>query len=106
MVKGEVEFDLNHLNHSELVALAWWIDIQASRAVPREMLIHAIENFVGISFADSVRVKGEKLSAWLGRYWEQIQMQAKKRVCPDCRLCRDAQVLECYELNKSKFGGH
>jgi hypothetical protein len=105
MVKGDVELNLNSLNHSELVTLARWLDIQASRAVPRDMLIHAIENFVGLNFTDSIRVKGEKLSAWLGRYWEQIQMQARKKVCPNCHLCRDAQVLECYELNKKKFGG-
>ena len=105
MVLGEVELDLNDLNHSELVAMARWMDMKASRGIPRDVLIHAIENLVGVDYQDSVRVKGEKLSAWLNRYWEVFQLQVKKKVCPDCHLCRDAQVLECYELNKRKFGG-
>jgi hypothetical protein len=43
------------------------------------------------------------MSAWLNRYWDRVKMQAAKKVCPDCSLCRDMQVFECYNKNRKYF---
>ena len=99
------EIDLTDVNTSELVQLAQFIGIRVSRALPRAVIIHALENFSPVDYEDPVVVKGKKLSEWLKRYWERIQMQAAKRVCPKCHYCRDAQVLECFHLNRKNFGG-
>ena len=104
MVKQPViHIDLDELNHSELVALCRWVEIEASRAWPRHLLIEALEQFQAIELEDPLDRLRNKLSPWLRRYWVQIQMQASKKVCPNCHLCRDAQVIECYNKNRRHF---
>jgi len=105
MAREEEDIDLTDLNHTELVLLAHWAGLPASRAIPRDDIIFSLENLVGIVYLDPLDEKRGKLSAWLRRYWKKFQLQAAKKVCPNCTHCRDAQLLECYELNKSSFGG-
>ena len=96
----EEEVDLSELNHTELVQLAQWLGLPASRGVPRDDLILSIENLSPLAFTSSTEEMRTKLMSWLTRHWEKIQMQAAKKVCPRCNLCRDAQVLECYTKNR------
>lgn len=100
----QLSVNLDDLNHSELVALVQWIGIPASRAVPREVLVEALESIKPFSFYDPIEEKRVHLSEFLKRYWTHIRMQAVKKVCPNCHLCRDAQVLECHSLNKKNLG--
>ena len=104
MVKQpEIRIDFNELNHSELVELCRWAEIPASRAVPRDLLIEALENFEPFELTDPVEIYRERMSSWLSHYWDRVKMQAAKKVCPDCSLCRDLQVLECYNKNRKYF---
>jgi hypothetical protein len=104
MVKQpQIHIDLDELNHSELVALCQWVDIDASRAWPRHLLIEALEQFQSIDLIDPIDSYRDKMSSWLKRYWDRVQMQASKKVCPNCHLCRDAQVVECYNKNRKWF---
>ncbi len=100
----QLSVNLDKINHSELVALVQWIGVPASRAVPREVLIEALKSLQPFSFYDPVEEKRQHLSEFLKRYWKKIQMQATKKACPNCHLCRDAQVLECFTLNKQNLG--
>lgn len=100
-----VELDFEEFNDSELVLLCHWAGLPASRAIPREVLLESIESVQPIDFKNSVDEKRKKLSSWLKRYWERIQMQASKRVCPSCHQCRDLQVLECYFANRKYLEG-
>ena len=100
-----VNLDLEMLNDTELVGLCQLQGIQASRAWPRELLIQALSRFESYEFPTVLSKKRSTLSAYLTRYWERIQMQALKKVCPRCELCRDAQVLECYGANRKKIEG-
>ena len=99
----EIHIDLNALNNSELVALCQWVEIKATRAWPRSLLIEALENFQPFDLKDPIDEHREKLSSWLKRYWDRVQMQAAKKACPNCEMCRDLQVLECYALNRKYF---
>ena len=106
MVKQpDISIDLDELNQSELVMMCEWVGIKVSRGWPRAHLVEALENFQGTSFADPVDVNREKLSAWLFRYWDRIQMQAQKKVCPSCFHCDDLQVLTCYSKNRKGIEG-
>jgi len=40
---------------------------------------------------------------WLKRWWDNIQMQMPKKVCPNCHLCKDLQVLDCYSKNEKQI---
>ena len=101
-----IEFDFNDLNHSELVLFCEWCGLPASRAIPREELLNSIyQHYTPIDFQNSIDLKRKRLSSWLKRYWERIQMQASKKVCPNCEFCRELQVLECYHANKRHIEG-
>ena len=104
---------LNSMNHSELVLMALWVGIKASRAFPREELIQAIlklEPFDMTPNADSEKApmdKQEILSGWLKRNWSRVQMSVPKRVCPSCFKCSTSQVLFCFERFRSRmYGGN
>jgi len=102
--QSEVHIDLNDLNHSELVALARFNGFDyASRAWPREALIEALSAFEDPELNNPLDNKRERLSTWLKSKWAKIQMQAYKSACPECFLCRDSQVLQCYNKNKRHF---
>ena len=106
MVKQpDINIDLGELNQSELVKLCCWVGIQATRGWPREYLVWALENFQAIDYEDPVDVKRRRLSTWLQRYWDRIQMQAQKKVCPRCFNCGDLQVLTCYMKNRKGIEG-
>ena len=106
MVKQpNVTIDLREINHTELVALCHWVGIKASRGWPRVYLIWALENFEPIVYKDPIDKLRESLSAWLQRYWDRIQMQAQKKVCPYCENCTDLQVLTCYMKNRKGIEG-
>ena len=102
MVRGEnIEVDLTDLNHSELVLLAQWNGLNASRAVPRQEILEALATFQPLPYQQPFEDKQKKLSAWLKRWWkEKLRMQAERRVCPRCHLCRGTQVLLCFNENR------
>lgn len=91
---------LTDLNHSELVLLAKWCGLPASRAFPRDMLISSLENYRAIELPVPLDDKRQQVSEWLNRWWDKVRMQVPKKVCPNCHLCRDLQVIDCYSLNE------
>jgi len=102
MVKApDIHIDLVDLNHSELVVLAKWCGLPASRGMPREMLIEELESFVPTEAPVPFDDKREAMSEWIKSKWSIIRMQMPKKVCPNCRLCKDLQVLSCYEKNET-----
>lgn len=105
MTSPQESIDLSELNQSELVELCRWMSLEASRAWPRELLIQCLQMFDCIEVSTIIEKKAAKLSEWLNLYWDRMQMQAQKKVCPNCHLCRDAQVLACYQLNRRKLEG-
>jgi hypothetical protein len=42
----------------------------------------------------------ETLSKWLQRWWDKLRMQVPKKVCPNCTMCGDLQVMDCYSRNE------
>lgn len=102
----EKHIDLNELNHSELVALAQWVGIQeATRAWPRALLMHSLENFQPFAVEDPMDKFRDKIQPWLKRWWGRVRMQMTKAVCPNCENCRDFQVLDCWQQNKHRIEG-
>lgn len=101
----DMEIDLNEVNHTELVRLCQWVGIPASRGIPREVLVHMLENFDNLEIPNPFDEARSIVSQFLNRYWDRIRMQAQKKVCPDCFLCRDMQVLECFNMNKKSLKG-
>jgi hypothetical protein len=103
----DIKIDLPELNHTELVTLCHWVGIkEASRGWTRELLIQALEQFETYpDLKTSIDVKKKRLSSFLKLRWDQMQMQVDKRACPNCHLCRDLQVMECYRPNKLKIEG-
>jgi hypothetical protein len=100
-----MEIDLDKVNHTELVRLCHWMGIPANRGIPREVLVQMLENFEDIGAPNPIDVAREIVSQFLRRYWDRIRMQAQMKVCPDCTLCRDMQVLECFNMNKKSLRG-
>jgi hypothetical protein len=96
-----VPVDLEQLNDSELVLLAKWNGLPASRGMPREMLIESLETFHPADVVVPLDDIRELMSKWLKIHWAQIRMQIKKKVCPECFKCRDIQVLSCYSKIES-----
>jgi len=37
------------------------------------------------------------------RHWSVLEMQVRKSECPDCFLCGDLQVVECFNENRQHF---
>lgn len=95
--------NLEDLNHSELVALARWKDLPASRAYSREELIWSLKNLRPIERPDPFDDMRESMSSWLKRWWSALQMQVAKKVCPNCFECRDIQILDCYSKNEANI---
>ena len=99
----DVHIDPSNLNHSELVLLAKWCELPASRAVPREKLIESLETFTPIETPMPLQETRVTLAKWLVRWWDRVRMQAAKKVCPRCYKCRDLQVLDCFTRNRSNI---
>lgn len=99
----EFHVDLAVLNHSELVMLAKWCGLPASRGIPREVLIESLETFTPSKLPVPFDKMREQMNEWLKRWWNNLRMQVPKKVCPDCYRCRDLQVLDCYSRNESKI---
>jgi hypothetical protein len=99
----EIHVDLTVLNHSELVLLAKWCGLPASRGMSREVLIESLETFQPSELPIPFDEKRQLMSEWLKRWWSNIRMQMPKKVCPNCRLCRDLQVLDCYSENEKQI---
>ena len=100
----DADYDLDSMNHSELVQLANYNGLNASRAAPREVLIEHLKTFTRFEERpfDGMR---HDLSQWLQRWWSRLRMQMPKKVCPDCFQCRDAQILDCYSRNRANIEG-
>jgi hypothetical protein len=100
-----MNIDLDMVNHTELVRLCQWMDIPATRGIPREVLVQALETFTDPEIPNPFDECRQQVSQFLERYWDRIRMQAQKKVCPDCFLCRDLQALECFNMNKKSLRG-
>jgi hypothetical protein len=98
----EKEYTLDSLNHSELVLLANFNGLNASRAAPREVLIDHLQTFTPFEERPFDWMR-EALNTWLVRWWNRLRMQMPKKVCPDCYQCRDAQILDCYSRNRANL---
>jgi hypothetical protein len=97
----EQEVDLTDLNHSELVLLAQWNGLNASRAVPRDEILNALQTLQPLPYKQPFEEQRQKLSAWSKRWWKaKLRMQADRRVCPRCALCPGALVLLCFQRNQ------
>jgi len=99
----DIHIDLNMLNHSELVLLAKWCGLPASRGMPREILMSSLETFQPAELPIPFDEKRTQMSEWLKRWWNNIRMQMPKKVCPNCHLCKDLQVLDCYSENEKQI---
>lgn len=99
----EESFDLDEVNHSELVEMAKWSGIKANKGWPRQVLIECIKSFNDPDIPNPMDAKRQKMEVFQKKYWDRIRMQAPKKVCPKCSECRDLQVLACYDLNRSYF---
>lgn len=100
----EPEIDLDDLNHTELVTLMHWLGMEnVTRAVPRDMILEALEELQTIDIPNPVDEKRRIVSKWLTRHWDRLAMQVRKSECPDCFLCSDMQVVECFNDNKHHF---
>lgn len=95
--------NLEDLNHSELVALVKWKDLPASPAYSREELLESLRTLRPIERPDPFDAMRASMSAWLNRWWSALRMQVPKKVCPNCRECRDLQVLDCYSKNEASI---
>jgi len=95
---------MDELNHTELVALARLNDIPGvSRAVPRELLIEALDRLQPLDIRNPVQGLAIKMSNWLKKWWHRLRDTAPKATCPDCPGCSDLQVLACYEVSKGQM---
>ena len=99
------QLDIREFNESELVALCRWMGILASRAWPRSLLEQALQKFESYEIEEPFSIMRKRLSDWYHLYWDRLQMQANKGVCPDCEWCRPLQVLECYKANQRNIEG-
>jgi hypothetical protein len=98
------EFDLDEMNHSELVKMCHWIGMKnVTRGVPRDVIIQSLTSTDTITVPNPVDKERKDLSDWMKRHWSVIEMQVPKSECPNCFLCEDAQVIECFEENKRHF---
>lgn len=105
MVRPDFDIDLNDLNDSELVVLCNWVDIRASRAWPRDLLIWSLENFEPIDIEQPFDTERERMSEFLKLYWDRFRLQVDKKVCPNCFECRELQIMACYNKNKRRIEG-
>lgn len=102
----DIHLDLDAINDTELVALCKWVGIKnASRAWPREALIQSLLSMKPPTAMQVLEKQRLTLSKWLLRYWGVIQMQVQKKVCPECTLCTEIQVMTCYEKNSKYLRG-
>ena len=99
----DIQIDLTELNHTELVLLANWSDLGASRAFPRETIIQALESMQPLELPRPMEDMQSSLNQWLERWWDVVRMQVPKKACPECFECRDLQVLDCYRRNEKNI---
>lgn len=101
----EPPLDYDEINDSELVALCGHLGMtNVSRAWPRHLIILALETMDPLTdLPNPLDAEREKVSKFYLRWWDRIQMQVPKKVCPNCHLCRDLQALSCYQLNSQNL---
>ncbi len=99
----DVNIDLDDLNNSELVLLAKWCGLPASRAMPRQILKESLETFIPVDVPLPFDDKRKEMKKWLLRWWDSVRMQVPKKVCPNCENCKDLQVLDCYTRNAANI---
>lgn len=95
--------DYDEFNHSELVSLAHFNDVRgASRAVPREDLINAIERHEDLPQNTVLHRIREEFAAWVKAHWDtQLRMQIKEPGISDEGVtCSDLQLLAYYMANE------
>jgi len=100
-----IEVNFEELNHSELVVLANWSQLGATRANTREEIIQALEAMQPLNTPAAFYDEATRLSEWIRLHWNVFQMQVGKRVCPNCSECGDLQNLECYRFNRKRLEG-
>jgi hypothetical protein len=92
----------DEFNQTELVQLATHCDVRnASRALPRAVIIEHIQTLQDIVSYSPLNEYKIRMSAWLNHYWTakgDLQKPAF-RPCPDCTMCTDLQIVDCYEQN-------
>ena len=94
------------LNRTELSALAVKMGILgASRAAPRENLIHALTELEHVDWHDPLDELRERIYEWQARpeVWERNRMQVAYDHCPECHGCQDALVADCWLDNKHQI---
>ncbi len=99
----EIRIDLSELNHTELVLLAKWNGLPASRAIPRGVLERSLHEMEPVDVPIPLDDRRKQMSEWLTRWWDVVSMQVAKKVCPHCFKCSDLQVLDCYLRNESNI---
>jgi hypothetical protein len=99
------EVSLHLMNQSELVTLANYNELNASRAIPQGQLIEMLQSLTPSRDPGPFDKERYELSQYMIRHWDKFQMQVYKKVCPDCYKCRDLQVLEHYLANRVNIGG-
>lgn len=100
----DTNYSLDALNHTELVQLANYNGLNASRAAPREVVIEHLRSFTPFEERPFDWMR-DAMHKWLVRWWSRLRMQVPKKVCPDCYMCRDAQILDCYSSNRANIEG-
>jgi hypothetical protein len=101
----EIDVGLDELNNTELVTLCHWVGIPASRAYPRELLLHMLEELEPVPLDNPIQPDREALQKFLQMHWPRYQMMAEKKVCPRCDECRDIQITLCYLRNRHHLKG-
>jgi hypothetical protein len=100
----EEEVLLELLCHSELVEIAKFNGIEdASRAVPREILIHAIENWEMVGIENPMDRTRMRLTTFFRRFWKRFQMQVPFR-SPDAAMeFSDMEAAKYYVKNRDRL---
>lgn len=100
----DIRIDFNEMNHTELVKLAHWVGMKnVSRAMPRKMIIDALQSLDPIEIPNPVDGMRAANKGWMIRHWSKIAMQVLKSECPNCELCDDFQAVECHDDNQHQF---
>lgn len=91
------------LNHTELWQMAQRIGIPgASAAVPRDILIQALENLEEIPAPNPTERERTRMSMYLTQNIERLRSQFQKDHCPNCHASFDMEFADCWLDNQHK----
>ncbi len=83
VIRDPETLDFDELNHSELVAIARFNEIEACRGTPREVIVQHLQELEPIDEQDPYVPIREQLHRWMTYHWNTVKSAVGTKFMPE-----------------------